>query len=541
VLKKSMFAGYAAWLVLSVAVAGAGKSDVADAVQSGDKASLRALLAQHVDVNAPQADGTTALHWAIYRNDPEAADLLIRSGANASAATRLGVTPLSMASLYGYAPLTERLVKAGADVNGRSPNGETPLMFASRNGNADAVKALLAAGADINATETLRGTSALMWASDQGHAAAVQLLVDAGADVNARSKTAETVVTLLISPTAKIKGDSVLAKRLAARPGILLEDRDPYAGALTPLVYAARRNSVDTVRALLAGHANVNGVTGSGWSPLLVATQNRYYKLGMFLLEHGADPNLAARNGWTPLYLAVDNRNIEHGDYPWPKPDLDHLDFIKALLDRGANVNARVKDSTETRTVFTQQWLFENGATPFLRAAQSSDLVVMKLLMAHGADPKIPTELDVTALAVAAGVGWTEGVTYEWSERDNLAAVKMLLDLGIDPNVVSMEGRTAMHGAAHKGRNAIVQLLVDHGARLDIRDNGNSDNRGGKLAKHTWLPIDYADGLVRVGTQSPIPHPETAVLIRELMVKQGLVPPPPGRTLETVCTIEACD
>ena len=183
-------------------------------------------------------------------------------------------------------------------------------------------------------------------------------------------------------------------------------------GGLTPLVYAARANDVESVKVLLAAGADINQTSAYGWSPLLVATQNRYYKLGAYLLERGANPNLANKGGWVPLYLATDNRNIESGDYPVRKGDMDHLEFIKLLLDKGANVNARVKDSTETRTVFTNQWLDENGATAFLRASQSGDIELMKLLLARGADPKIATTLGVTALHVAAGIGWVEGITY---------------------------------------------------------------------------------------------------------------------------------
>ena len=197
--------------------------------------------------------------------------------------------------------------------------------------------------------------------------------------------------------------------------------------------------------------------------------------------------------GWTPLYLATDNRNIEGGDYPVRTPDMDHLDFIKLLIAKGANVNARIcgtastpeectGDSTETRTNFTMQWLFEDGATPFLRAAQSGDVELMKLLLAHGADPKIFTAQNVTPLAVAAGIGWVEGVTFEWSPEENLEAVKMCLDLGIDPNVADDEGRTALHGAAHKGRVKVIQLLVDHGANLDAHDLGSRDTVNGAIA-----------------------------------------------------------
>jgi ankyrin repeat protein len=306
-------------------------------------------------------------------------------------------------------------------------------------------------------------------------------------------------------------------------------------------VYAVRANDLDSVKVLLAAGADINQVTGYGWSPLLCATQNRYYKLAAYLIDHGADVNLANKGGWTPLYLATDNRNIESGDYPVRKGDMDHLDYIKLLLDKGANVNARMKDSTQTRTVFTNQWLDENGATAFLRASQSGDLVLMKLLLEHGADPKIDTALHVNALQVAAGIGWVEGITYEWSPESTFQAVKMLLDLGLDANAQADTGRTALHGAAHKGRPDVVQILVDHGAKLNVRDYGNTDNRGGKLAVHTWEPVDYADGLVRVGVQSAIPHPETGLLIRKLMAAQGLPAPPMGRTLESICITEACE
>jgi ankyrin repeat protein len=220
---------------------------------------------------------------------------------------------------------------------------------------------------------------------------------------------------------------------------------------------------------------------------------------------------------------------------------MDHLDFIRLLLDKGADVNARMKDSSETRTVFTNQWLDENGATAFLRASQSGDLELMKLLLSRGADPKIATVLGVSAIQVAAGIGWVEGITYEWSPQATFDAVKMLIELGLDVDAQADTGRTALHGAAHKGRADVIQILVDHGATLDVRDYGNTDNRGGKLAVHTWQPVDYADGLVRVGVQSAISHPEAGLLLRTLMTKAGLEAPPLGRTLESICITDACD
>src|SRR5712691_652596 len=564
----------------------------------GDKAAVRTLIGQRADVNAPQNDGATALHWAVYRGDRELAVMLIRAGANVKAANREGVTPLWLASVNGDASILTALIEGGADPNEKLPLGRTPLMIAARTGTVDAMKVLLDHGADTNAKDTLRGTTPLMWAADEGHPAAVKLLVDRGADIKARSAPAERGS----GPALGKSGDprravSALAAAIAAgqaTPGLgqlgglngsprstagrggagaagggrgngrgagagaAAADGDQNddafvaafggrgaaqkdGGGLTPLVFATRANDLESVKVLLAAGADINQTTAYGWSPLLVATQNRYYKLGAYLIDHGADPNLANKGGWVPLYLATDNRNIENGDYPVRKGDMDHLDFIKLLLDKGANVNARIKASTETRTVFTNQWLDENGATAFLRASQSGDLVLMKLLLSRGADPKIKTMLGVSALDVAAGIGWVEGITYEWSQKDTLEAVRMLLDLGLNPNEQADTGRVALHGAGHKGATAVAQLLVDRGARMDIRDYGNTDNRGGKLAVHTWQPVDYADGLVRVGVQSAIAHPETGLLLRQLMATAGLPAPPMGRTLESICITDACN
>ncbi len=291
---------------------------------------------------------------------------------------------------------------------------------------------------------------------------------------------------------------------------------------------------------LVEAGADVNKTSEYGWTALLTATQNRFYKLGLYLLEHGANPNLANIGGWNPLYIATDNRNIEGGDYPTRKPDVDHLEYIKRLLAAGANPNQRMHSSTETRTVFTNQWLMEEGATPFLRAAQSGDLELMKLLLEKGADASLSTDHKVTPLMVASGIGWVEGVTYEWSPKATYDTVKMLLDLGANPNVQdTLDGRTALMGAAHKGRNDIIQLLVDHGADLGLRDIGSRDSIH-SLAGTTWQAIDYSDGLVRVGVQSAIGHPETSALLRKLMKERGLPVPEEGRTLASICITEVC-
>ncbi|HTA40791.1 MAG TPA: ankyrin repeat domain-containing protein [Bryobacteraceae bacterium] len=589
-----------ALLFLPVAAFCAGPSEVADAAERGDTPTVRSLVEHHADVNATQGDGATALLWAVHRSDKEMVDLLLQAGANPKAGNRDGSTPLWQACIAGDAGVIASLLKAGADANEKLPLGRTPLMAAARTGNVDAIKALIDHGANVNARETLRGTTPLMWAADEGHAAAIKFLAEHGADIAAQSDLAERgrgpALGKSNDPRKAVAAQGAARAAGQASPalGAFRDDNSAFSqqsqqrtrgqgragagaaapaesqqdfqgddaaaaaaasfgfggrrqapakdgGAITPLVYAARANDLESVKALLAAGANINQTTGYGWSPLLVATQNRYYKLAAFLLDHGANVNLTNKGGWTPLYLATDNRNIESGDYPVRKPDMDHLEYIKLLLDHGAQVNARIKDSTETRTVFTNQWLDENGATAFLRASQSGDIALMKLLLAHGADPKIDTVLHVTALQVAAGIGWVEGITYEWSPEATLEAVKMLLDLGLDPNAQADTGRTALHGAAHKGRADVIQALYDHGAKLDIRDYGNTDNRGGKLAVHTWEAVDYADGLVRVGVQSAIAHPDAGLLLRKLMTQAGLEAPPVGRTLESICITDACE
>ena len=577
---KTLATVCAAYLIFAV-FASAATSPVADAAMQGDKTGLRALLQQkNADVNAPLADGATAIQWAVYRNDLEMADLLIAAGANVKAANSDGVTPLWLAAENGAGPMIEKLLAAGADANQRLPNGETPLMMAARNGNVAALRVLLDHKADPNLKENLRGTTALMWAVEQSHPEAVKLLIERGADFKAATAPDTRNSRLNIAPTvaqraaqdvnfgARRRRQAAAGAGGAGTPGAAGQNPEEAAafdldaffrgpqvkdgGGLTPLIYAAREGCLDCARLLVEAGADVNQVSNYGWTPLLTATQNRHYKLAALFLDHGADPNLANKGGWSPLYLATDNRNIEAGDYPVRKPDMDHLDFIKLLLDQGAKVNARIcgaastdkeckGDTTETRTNFTMQWLYEDGATAFLRAAQSGDVALMKLLLERGADPKIPTAHNDTALAVAAGIGWVEGVTFEWSPQESLEAVKMCLDLGIDPNVVDDQGRTALHGAAHKGRTDVIQLLVDHGANLEAHDFGSRDTFAGAMKGMTWIPLDWARGLVRVGVQSAIPHPEAEKLLIKLMTDRGMkIPPPPSSSICLTRGVNGC-
>jgi ankyrin repeat protein len=565
-------------------------SPIADAAMNGDAAAVRQLIEQRADVNAAQADGATALHWAVYRGDVATATALVEAGASVRQPNREGVTPLALACESGDVELVRLLLDAGADPNEKLPNGETALMMAARTGNPEPMSLLIERGADVNAAEALRGTTPLMWAAAYERPAAVKVLLEHGADVAARSKViprgrrpylAPTVQSRLndfvqeigqagrrvttgsrlgeVPPEDPSEAARLAAQReravaaLAAAPGPAAiggsDDVDappPEAnraperwGGIPPLVFAARQGDIESARLMLEHGADVNQPSEGGWTALLAAVQNRYYKMAAFLLEHGADPSIENQGGWSPLYLATDNRNIEAGDYPTRKPDMDHLEIIELLIERGADVNARMRSSTETRTVFTHQWLYEEGATPFLRAAQSSDLTLMKLLLEHGADPTLATNDGTTPLMVASGIGWVEGVTYEWSREANLETVTMLLELGLDVNARNSEGRTALMGAAHKGRNEIVQLLVDRGADLAARDIGSRDTIH-KLAGVSWRAIDYADGLVRVGVQSAIAHPETSALLRRLMTERGIPVPPEGRTLESICITDIC-
>jgi ankyrin repeat protein len=677
-MRAVRFAGVILVLVSVTGALRAAGSDVADAVMRGDVAAARALIQKKADVNAAQDDGATALHWAVYRDNVEVVDMLLRAGAK-SAANREGMTPLAMAALYGNAQIVDRLLKAGAaDAKALGPNGESMVMFAARNGNPDVIRLLVEAGANVNAREPLRGTTALMWAVEQRHPEAVAALLKAGADPAARSAgaglprnyIAPRVNTRAVEEAQRRRERAKAAGRTydeqlefeyqngqdlggprnaftgnragqgqadAAQPqgnaapaatgsastpqqpsspaqppatsdqapaaaapqtgapvnpeatagrgaggraggggrgrgaggraggaaaGQAAPDAAPAeqsddddseivvaglvgggGGGLTPLVFAAREGDIESAKLLLAARADVNQTTEYGWTPLLVAVNNRNYQLAKVLLDSGANPNLSNKGGWTPLYLATDNRNIEGGDYPVPKPDMDHLELIKLLLDKGADPNAKVKDNTLTRTIFTMQWFYENGATAFIRAAQSSDTALMKLLLEYKADPKAVTTQGDNALTASAGIGWVDGVTYERSAKENLDAVRMLLDLGLDPNSANQEGRTPLMGAALKGRTEVIQLLVDRGAKLDARDRGSRDTHipGATIAGLTWQALDYAEGLVRVGVQSAVERPEAKELIRKLMIERGMKVPPANRTINSICVVALCD
>ncbi len=539
------------------------------------------LIAAGANVKTPNRDGFTPLILASINGSAPMISRLLKGGADANDKDPNQETPIMFAARSGNVDAIKVLIDAKADVNAKEKlRGTTALMWAAEQVHPEAVKVLVASGADISAASNFdtKGARAYLAPSvaarrnstqgagglGQGRGGRGRGAAQAGAaqggpaqrgPAPAGAGNGQQIATIGApngaAPAGRGRGRGRGAAGAAGANGEVdvqaLDDaaaaasfgrgNDTDGGGLTALVYAARENCLDCAKELIEAGANVNQVTHYGWTPLLTATQNRHYKIATYLLEKGANPNIQNNGGWSPLYIATDNRNIEGGDYPARKPDMDHLDFIKTLLDKGANVNVRVcgirstatncsGDSTETRTNFTMQWLQEDGATPFLRASQSGDVDLMKLLLAHGADPKIETAHHVSALAVASGIAWVEGVTYEWSPDQNLEAVKMLLDLGIDPNIQDDDGRAALHGAAHKGRNAVVETLVARGAKLDLHDYGSRDTVNGDMKGITWEPVQYAEGLVRVGVQSAIAHPETAALMKKMMTEKGLEIPP---------------
>jgi ankyrin repeat protein len=559
------------------------------AVHRRDLEALDLLLRSGAQPNVANRAGATPLAMAALDGSPALIDRLLKAGADAKALGPNGETTIMFAARNGRAEALKLLIEAGADVNAREPvRGTTALMWAVEQKHPEAVEVLLAAGADpdaksgpaglprnylaprVNTRAVEEAQKRRVRAQQAGRTYEEQLEwefennIDLGGPRNAfvpdRSRAAATAKPApgTEKPAAGTEKPAPgTEKPSATDPGpaaaaAQAPDDDAEVvvaglvgrggGGLTPLVFAAREGDIESARKLIAAGAKIDQTTEYGWTPLLTAVNNRNYRLAAMLIENGANVNLANKGGWTPLYLATDNRNIEGGDYPVPKPDMDHLELITLLLEKGADPNARVKDNTLTRTIFTMQWFFEDGATAFVRAAQSSDTELMKLLLEFGADPMVVTANGDSALTAAAGIGWVDGVTYERSAQENVDAVRMLLDLGLDPNHANREGRTPLMGAALKGRTDVIHLLVDRGARLETRDRGSRDSHipGATIAGVTFQAVDYADGLVRVGVQSAVERSEAAALIRELMQDRGIPIPPPGRTLNSICVVALC-
>lgn len=493
----------AGWLVL-VAVLSLGAAGrelpLTEAVKSGDTAAVRALLQTKVDVNAPEGDGTTALHWAAHRDDLTTVDLLIRAGANVKAANRYGVTPLSLASTNGSAAIVERLLKAGADPNTTLPGGETALMTAARTGSPEVLKALLANGANPNARESSRGQTALMWAAAENNAAAITVLVQGGADVHARTTDAGAAQSSA-SPTST--GVFSRATGVSAPSGV----RGP---SFTAFLFAIQLGQMEAARALLEAGADVNETLPDGTGALVLATMNGNWELGAVLVDKGADVN-ASSQGWTALHQIARLRRTNIGFLPPPvgKGNLGSVDLAKKLIAHGADVNARM--TRDFRDGYRNR-LNRIGATPFLLAAKSVDTELMRVLLAAGADPLLPNADKTTPLMVAAGVDmWNpgeDGGAGPDSEPEALAAVKMLIELGNDVQAVNDRGETALHGAAYRGANSIAKYLVEQGAKLDVRSTQG------------WTPWTIANGVFYSLFFKE--QRATADLLEQLMAERGI-------------------
>ena len=565
-------AGLAGAVCLSVVMQAQtpGRTTVADAAQRGDRATVKMLLKEAADVNAAQGDGMTALHWAALNGDAELTQMLLYAGANVKAVTRLGnYTPLFLAAREGKPAAIPVLVKAGADAKQTTATGTTALMVAAQSGNVATVRALLDSGVDVNAVESVRGLNALMFAAAANRHEAIELLAAKGADVKAATRVID--LSSLTrggmgfnggnppvpgqQPGQGPGGNGTRAGLPAAQPQQGGSRRPPQVpgidrqfqlnelvagqGGFTPLLFAARDGFSESAVALLDAGADVNQVAESDKnSPLLAALINGHFDLARLLVERGADVNWAADNGATPLYAVLNVQWAPKALYPQPQAyrqqKLSYLDMMKVLLDKGADVNARLKKKVwYSGYSFDLSGVDEIGATPFWRAAYASDVDAMKLLASYGADPNVPTMKpagrprlgdgeqretkevsnlppvplggpSVTPLQAAAGVGYGEGFAanaHRFAPAGMLAAVRYLVEeQGADVNAVDHEGMTALHHAAARGDNEMINYLVSKGANVKVVD------REGRTT------ADMANGPV----QRIQPFPETIKLLESL-------------------------
>jgi len=487
-------------LASTLGVAAATDLRLIQAVKSTDMAAVRGLLKQRIDVNASQGDGATALHWAAHRDDLPIADLLIRSGARANVANDLGATPLHLACTNRSAPMVERLLAAGASVDAALLNGETVLMACARSGNAHAVKALVGCGADVNAREHEHHQTALMWAAAQRHPEVVQLLIDARADIRARSLTyAQTVV-----------GEQT------QRAGREELNYTVLRGGATALLLAARVGDVESARLLLKAGADANDSQPDGVSALVLAAHSGQGGVAALLLEHGADPN-GFGSGYAALHTAILRSDVN---------------LVEALLGHGADPNVRIAKGTPLRRDTTDWNLPATliGSTPYLLAARFLEAEIMPVLVAAGADPALTMSDGATAVMLAAGMGSRTTASRRGIEtidfgkvepesrvRDGVGAA---LSLGGDPNATNQAGDTALHVAAARGYDTVIQWLVENGARVDVKNtrgitplaaavSGSTTGRGRPAAPA---------GADSLGFERPIDvaHPSAVALLKKL-------------------------
>lgn len=450
------------WFGPVVAIADDEVALLADVVQRGDFEKVDTLLEESSDVNARQADGMTALHWAVFHEKVAVVKTLLDAGAEVDAKNRYGVTPLVIACTSGNADCVAALLDGGADANGATNGGETVLMTAARTGRLDPVKLLVAGGADVNAKER-RGQTAMMWAAAEGHTEVVEALIGAGADFTT-----------------------------------------PLKSGFTPLFFAVRQGHSESALALVEAGADLNEVMQperragrgpvAGMSPFMLAVENGHLELAVALVDSGADPN-EDRTGYTALHAITWVRKPIRGDgdpSPIGSGGIDSLQFVRLLVQRGANVNARHGKHTPGGGR-----LKKSDATPFLLAAETGDVELMKLLLELGADPTLTNVDACTPLLAAAGVGVLgDGDESAGTEQDAIAAIDLLLELGADINAVDKLGNSAMHGAAYKSWSQLIQYLNDRGA-----DAGKWDRKN----RLGWTPMMIAEGN-RPGNFRPSPE-----------------------------------
>jgi len=455
--------------------------------------ALGVLRASAADPNQTEPDGTTSLHWAVQHERLDLVQALISSGANVNAKNRYGTPPLVLAAINGNASITEALLKAGADVQVSVPETGSVLIAAARTGNPDVIKLLIAAGGEVNFSERYSGQTALMWAAAEGHSAAVKALIAGGAKVDAQAHDKKTALFFAVR-----KGDADSVKTLIAAGADVNARTEPIE---TPNCDICKKYPPGTK------------FNKTGDSMLVVAVMNANFEVADLLLNNGADPN-ASGTHWTPLHALIRIRNYEETQFPAPKGTgkLDSLEFAKHLLAHGANPSARADGLTTKRSSGDQNYLEFKGATPFFLAAKAADLPMLHLLLAAKADYVTPAENHTTPLMVAAGVGCVTGQWIE-PEHDVLETVKILVDdLKADVNAQSDAHETALHGAACRAADSVVQYLADRGAKLNVK---NVDG---------MTPLDLVvDGIAKPVEISGVPiekigySDHTAALLKKLM------------------------
>jgi uncharacterized protein len=485
----------------------AADSNVADAAMRADKAAVRALVQQKADVNAKASDGSTALHWAVESDDPEIVDVLLKAGADVKGKDRFGFTPLYFAISNNNLQMVRQLLKSGADANEADAAGDTLLMLAAREGNPDILSALLESGAAVNAKDKTDQT-ALMWAVRSNQPALVKMLIGRGGELNGKTRAGQLPERRPPGAGGGSHGVGIVRGGWPPRGY-----QGEASGGLSPLLFAARDGRLEAAKLLVEAKANVNQPDVNSISPLVMAITNNHVDVAKLLLENGADPKAADLWGRTPLWTSVDLRDLEvgkSGEQRAGDQKVDRaaaLDLIKMLLDRGVDVNVRTKEVPPAKRYIMSlgdlSWVDFTGQTPFVRAALSGDVTVMRMLLQHGADPNIPTNSDTTALMAAAGINWVVGQTYTESKESLMEALKLCIEKGGDVNAKNSMGLTAVMGAANRGSDDILQFLVQQGAKLDVKDNEGR------------TPTDWAKG-VFLATNAPEEKPSTIALIKKL-------------------------